>query len=428
MKAELTPEQLAATTASGPEILVEAGPGSGKTTVLVQRVLALIYSGHVDPSAIRVFVFTRAAAEEIRERLAAATRLGRFVDVTTFHAFAWRIIVEKRAQQGLEPFDVASAFEDEACTARLLDAGSGERLPAYRRPTREELRRQQMRLAAGEVQDPPYALQILLHRLAERRLVPSWALVPTALERDFTPSPESIRDAAHILIDEVQDCCAADLRLARLHGTAASIFAVGDPRQSIMEWRLAGPHHIADALRSPQRLALSRSHRFGPAIAAAANAIATTFGGAPIAGDANRDNEAAEIRTSSVQFWEWELWESLRGADRPNTAILCRTNAECAAIEALLGRERARHVAAAANVRLGEDADGFADAASSGRIAIATIHAAKGREWDRVVVPSSQHFPDGTPEDWRCLYVAATRARKELRVFLNPKASTAVLA
>lgn len=74
-------------------VLVLAGPGSGKTRVLVHRIAYLVKIRREDPSGILVLAYNRHAAAEIRERL---RRLigneARFVTVSTIHALAMRLV------------------------------------------------------------------------------------------------------------------------------------------------------------------------------------------------------------------------------------------------------------------------------------------------------------------------------------------------
>ena len=69
MENKWTPEQLSAITQKGNNILVAAAAGSGKTTVLVERIIRKIIEDHVDIDKILVVTFTNAAASEMRERI-----------------------------------------------------------------------------------------------------------------------------------------------------------------------------------------------------------------------------------------------------------------------------------------------------------------------------------------------------------------------
>src|SRR4051794_41306956 len=77
---------------SGGPLLVLAGPGTGKTTTLVESVVARVEAG-ADPDRVLVLTFSRKAADELRERIAA--RLGRTVaepSAYTFHGFCHAVV------------------------------------------------------------------------------------------------------------------------------------------------------------------------------------------------------------------------------------------------------------------------------------------------------------------------------------------------
>src|SRR6266566_3810334 len=69
LKRELQPEQAAAAYELGRHISVTAGPGSGKTTVLVERYLHILRSQKLSIDQIVAITFTNRAANEMRERL-----------------------------------------------------------------------------------------------------------------------------------------------------------------------------------------------------------------------------------------------------------------------------------------------------------------------------------------------------------------------
>src|SRR5579864_6099285 len=65
----LTPEQRRAVERTGQNVCVVAGPGAGKTRVLIERFAWLVERRDVDPSRILAITFTEKAATEIKERL-----------------------------------------------------------------------------------------------------------------------------------------------------------------------------------------------------------------------------------------------------------------------------------------------------------------------------------------------------------------------
>ena len=79
-------QQRAVSHKDGP-MLVLAGPGSGKTTVITQRTRHLIETYRINPSEILVITFTKAAAREMKERFLRLTGADRTqVSFGTFHA------------------------------------------------------------------------------------------------------------------------------------------------------------------------------------------------------------------------------------------------------------------------------------------------------------------------------------------------------
>ncbi|MGO6692510.1 UvrD-helicase domain-containing protein [Rhizobium johnstonii] len=90
---EFDPGQLAVVTAPANErLVVEAGPGSGKTHVAIGRITSLIEQG-VPPSKIWLLSFTRVAVEEMRSRISERIESGaaRSLNVATFDSLAWKL-------------------------------------------------------------------------------------------------------------------------------------------------------------------------------------------------------------------------------------------------------------------------------------------------------------------------------------------------
>src|SRR5438874_3472413 len=96
---DLDPHQLAAVQHGEGPAIVLAGPGSGKTRVIVERAVRLIDEKRARPEELLVLTFSRKAAADLRERIAA--RLQRSYasfPVTTFHAFCLAVLTRNASR------------------------------------------------------------------------------------------------------------------------------------------------------------------------------------------------------------------------------------------------------------------------------------------------------------------------------------------
>jgi ATP-dependent exoDNAse (exonuclease V) beta subunit len=133
---QLNHEQLAAVEAGG-EVFVSAGAGTGKTAVLVERVVRAVTERGLDVDSILVITYTRRAAGELRTRIRAALAergrhdLARELDgawISTIHGFCARLLRAYPLAAGLDP-----RFRelDEAQAAVLRSEGFGEALAEF---------------------------------------------------------------------------------------------------------------------------------------------------------------------------------------------------------------------------------------------------------------------------------------------------------
>jgi ATP-dependent exoDNAse (exonuclease V) beta subunit len=133
---ELNHEQLAAVEAGG-EVFVSAGAGTGKTAVLVERVVRAVTERGLDVDSILVITYTRRAAGELRTRIRAALAergrhdLARELDgawISTIHGFCARLLRAYPLAAGLDP-----RFRelDEAQAAVLRSEAFGEALAEF---------------------------------------------------------------------------------------------------------------------------------------------------------------------------------------------------------------------------------------------------------------------------------------------------------
>jgi ATP-dependent helicase/nuclease subunit A len=132
-----TPEQRAAIGASDGEIMVEAGAGTGKTGVMVDRYCRLVCDERLDPGEILAFTFTDKAAAELRGRIRAAIeeraeggdeRARELLPglggawITTIHGFCNRLLLAHPVAVGIDPrFRVLDAPEAERASAEAFE-------------------------------------------------------------------------------------------------------------------------------------------------------------------------------------------------------------------------------------------------------------------------------------------------------------------
>jgi len=298
----------------GGPLLVLAGPGTGKTTTIVEAVADRIERRGADPERILVLTFSRKAAAELRDRITA--RLGRTTSeplALTFHSYAYALVRREFVLAGDQPPRLLSAPEQLLEIRRMLrgEAADGaqnwpERLgPALgTRGFAEELRDVLMRAAERGLDGKG------LRQLGRRCKRDDWVAAGAFLDRyaarfDLAPVPaydyaEIVRIAAGLLgreatrqrerdsydavfVDEYQDSDPAqESLLLALAGDGRDLIAVGDPDQSIYAFRGADVRALTsfpDKFRAPGGapapvVALRTCRRSGPVLLAASRRIA----------------------------------------------------------------------------------------------------------------------------------------------------------
>ncbi|WP_329401598.1 ATP-dependent DNA helicase [Streptomyces melanogenes] len=306
-------------------LLVLAGPGTGKTTTLVEAVAARVAAG-TDPERILVLTFSRKAAVELRDRM--ALRLGgtRGPQATTFHSYCYALVrAHQDADLFAEPLRLLSGPEQDVAVRDLLAGQLGlerEGLAPVRWP--DELRaclttrgfadevravlarsrelglapdsladfarrtgRPDWRAAAAFLAEYLDVLDLqgvldyaeLVHRavlLAERAPHSGTSSHVSSSTPAYGPAQADAYDA--VFVDEYQDTDPAQVRLLRaLAGGGRTLVAFGDPDQSIYAFRGADVNGIldfpdtfrrADGTPAPVEV-LTTSRRSGEALLAA---------------------------------------------------------------------------------------------------------------------------------------------------------------
>ena len=238
VRADLDPDQQAAAGIVDGPLLIVAGPGTGKTRTLTVRFAHLIAERGVAPGQCLAVTFSRRAAAEMEERLAALLppAAGR-PTVATFHGLGLSILEEHAAAAGLAPgFRVATPMERAEIVHECFGLASAraERLL-------EEMGK--VRCGRGTGTSPELAGRIAAYEAAlrERNLLDfdDLLLKPLALLRARPDLAESYRQRFRwISIDEYQDIDPLQYALVRLLAPpGANLCAIGDPDQSIYGFR-----------------------------------------------------------------------------------------------------------------------------------------------------------------------------------------------
>ncbi|MGP3733634.1 ATP-dependent helicase [Streptomyces sp. GDS52] len=264
---------------TGPMIVL-AGPGTGKTTTLVESVAARIARGG-DAERILVLTFSRRAAVELRDRMALRTGAARAPQATTFHSFCYALI---RAHQDsdlfVEPLRLLSGPEQDVTVRELLAGQTDlERLGLAHVRWPDELRAclttrgfaDEVRAVLARSRElglGPDALDAFARRIGR----PDWRAASAFLAEyldvldlqgvlDYAElvhravllarRPEIARQLAArydaVYVDEYQDTDPAQVRLLHaLAGGGRTLVAFGDPDQSIYAFRGADVNGILD--------------------------------------------------------------------------------------------------------------------------------------------------------------------------------------
>lgn len=295
---------------TGP-LLVLAGPGTGKTTTLVESVAERIARGQ-DPERMLVLTFSRRAAVELRDRMALRSGAANAPQATTFHSFCYALV---RAHQDsdlfVEPLRLLSGPEQDVSVRELL-AGQVdlERLGLAHVRWPDELRAclttrgfaDEVRAVLARTRElglGPDALDTFARRtgrpdwraaaafLAEyldvldlQGVIDYAELVHRAVLLARRPEVAAWLAARYdaVYVDEYQDTDPAQVRLLHaLAGGGRTLVAFGDPDQSIYAFRGADvngildfPHAFPRADGRPAPVAVLRtSRRSGAALLAA---------------------------------------------------------------------------------------------------------------------------------------------------------------
>ena len=276
---KLNKQQLNAVTAGNGPLLVVAGPGSGKTRVLTQRIAYLIAVEGVRPWQILAVTFTNKAAKEMGERVKRLLpdQATEGIMLGTFHSICARIL-----RRESEYLPIGSNFvifdtddQERIVKAVIRELNINEKL--YRPPSVHGAISRAKNELIGPDQYPTttYRDEIVKRVYVEyqKRLIASNAvdfddlLMYTAQLLEDNPM---VRDKyaqrfRHVLVDEFQDTNLAQYALIKqLASQHKNVFCVGDQDQSVYSWRGAdwrNVHRFEQDFPDAQVILLEQNYR-----------------------------------------------------------------------------------------------------------------------------------------------------------------------
>ncbi|WP_020119785.1 ATP-dependent DNA helicase [Streptomyces canus] len=409
-----TPEQTACITAPPAPQVIVAGAGSGKTTVMAARVVWLVGTGQVAPEQVLGLTFTNKAAGELAERVRKALVKAGVTDpdvidpdnppgepvISTYHAFAGRLLTDHGLRIGLEPtsrlladatrYQLAArvlreapgpypsltrSFADLVSDLLTLDAELAEHLV---RPEQVRAHDAELLLTLQGAKLTNDALRKVPETAAARRELAELVVRYRAAkrERDLLDFGDQIALSARlagipevgrilrdefrvVLLDEYQDTSVAQrVLLAGLfgEGTGHPVTAVGDPCQAIYGWRGASvanlddfPQHFAHPDGRPAtRQSLSENRRSGGRLLDLANDLAEPLRAMHAGVEALRPAPGAErdgmvrcaLLPTHAEEIDWladSIAHLVRTGKAPGEiAVLCRTATDFAEIQGAL--------------------------------------------------------------------------------------------
>jgi len=247
---KLSDSQRAAVLSNKNHLRIIAGAGAGKTETLTRKIVYLLLYEQVEPSAIVAFTFTEKAAQIMKSRVydrikhlggdKVCARLGDMF-IGTIHGYCSRLLED---YFGYGDFGVIDENQEMAFLMRVgweLGLGNNGKFS-----TNCEIFLNTSNVVYGELipknklkkPAPEFLKQFEKYEeiLDSHKRLTFNHMINLALD-NLSAKPEVLGHVEYLIVDEYQDINRAQEKLIRLIGENSHIFIVGDPRQTIYQWR-----------------------------------------------------------------------------------------------------------------------------------------------------------------------------------------------
>jgi len=291
---KLSDDQQRAVLSKSRYIRIIAGAGAGKTETLARKIAHVILVEKVKPSSIVAFTFTEKAAQSMKNRIyktvgeiagtSATTNLGE-MHVGTIHGYAKRILDDHFG------FGNYGVLDDNQEVAFLMRHGWNLGIKDYESNYAascqtflrtanmawdEMLDEKELKKKAPEFYEKLKKYEALLD---EHKLLTFGRMVLLAVQK-LRESPDALHHVERLIVDEYQDINRAQAELIRIVGANASIFVVGDLRQTIYQWRGSNEKFFeifSDTFQNVEMITIRENWRSVKKIVKNANKFAETF-------------------------------------------------------------------------------------------------------------------------------------------------------
>lgn len=291
---KLSEDQIKAVLSKSRYNRVIAGAGAGKTETLTRKIVYLLAVEGAKPASIVAFTFTEKAAQSMKSRIYqrvgeicgqdATANLGEMY-VGTIHAYA------KRVLEDYFRFGNHNVLDDNQEIAFLMRHGWGLGIRdyggSYADCCRTFLRTVNMvwdemideKQLQKRARDFYGKLKHYEDILKEHRLLTFGRMIYEAV-LNLRNAPETLSHVQHLIVDEYQDINHAQAELIGYVGKNGSLFVVGDPRQSIYQWRGSDEKFFdkfSELFPKTKHITIPENRRSTKRIVKNANTFADTF-------------------------------------------------------------------------------------------------------------------------------------------------------
>ena len=431
------------------KVLVVAGPGTGKTTVLTKRIEFLAKYKTIPQQKILAITFTRKAKNEMMKRLAKNNIHS--VHIHTFHSFA-----EKHGDKTKTLMDYKQKIRAINEALDMQGLRFEDAIDIYF--THKELKRTNPKtLTQKFIKTIFHYINSLTIQDLTPNLIPSQTEKELLIKNTITNVQKHIQENnkkthadqliqikkekikkkyKHVLVDEYQD---VNLKQEEIINAiqAPNQFLVGDPRQSIYAWRGGSEDLIHEKLQDEnyQKIFLTQNYRSKKEIIKIYNALMKDEK-LPGIKPTRKGTAKTTLKKFDTEDQE-KKYVASKCKEQEETLILCRTNKQLRDISDYLKDKRITH-----GVK-----NEYFETRHQTPIKIATVHAAKGLEAQKVIIYNcnDNSFPctkktdeldelitftnyDDWEEEKKLFYVALSRAKDTLIItyttimsdFINP--------